>query len=81
MSNGPFGPWPSQPEHINTIEEAYEAMRLVCDRMEVIMERDQNEIPHKMFKRCDKAVVLIKAGFKIVKKAIGYKKPKLRVVA
>lgn len=81
MSNGPWGPWPAQPEQIVTIEQAYEALRIACERLEIIMERDQESIPHKTFKRCDKAVVLMKAGFKIVKKAIGHNKPALRVVA
>lgn len=81
MTGGPYGPWPTEPEQIDTIEEAYEALRAVCDRLEMILERDQEHTSHKIFKRCDKAVVLMKAGFKIVKKAIGYKKPSLRAVA
>jgi hypothetical protein len=81
MTCGPYGPWPTQPDDIETIDQAYEVLRAACNRLEILLERDQERIDHKTFKRCDKAVVVMKAGFKIMKKATTYKKRTLRVVA
>lgn len=77
MTSGPY--WPHH--EIKTIEQAYENLRFACERLEEILEHEQETIPHKTFKRCDKAITVMKVGFKIIKKAISYKKPKLQVVA
>lgn len=55
---------PPQPQQI------YKELRQQCADLERWLESNQGCISEKEFKRLDKAVVVMKAGFKIMKKAI-----------
>lgn len=67
MTIGPDG-WPSiNPE---TIEQAYDALRFHCERLEELLEANAEGHGDKALKRSDKAVTVMKVGFKILKKAI-----------
>jgi hypothetical protein len=73
------GPYPSWIQSINTIEDAYEHLRFACNRLEELLEKSDPET--KQTKRCDKAVTVMKVGFKILKKAIGYTKSEIKEAA
>jgi hypothetical protein len=66
MSGGP--PWPRPWPRPRTIEEAYQALRAECANLEELIEA--GPLTEKEAKRLDKAVVVMKAGLKIAKKAI-----------
>jgi hypothetical protein len=74
-----FGPHNIQnPE---TIEEAYEGLRFNCARLEELLEASADALDEKAMKRSDKAVTVMKVGFKILKKAIRRRAAKLQAVA
>ena len=60
--------WPSH--NPQTIEQAYDALRFHCNRLEEILDASGHNMTHKALKRSDKAVTVMKVGFKILKKAI-----------
>lgn len=75
MTNGPINPtWPQ------TIEEAYEGLRFHCARLEELLETNPSGMDEKALKRSDKAVTVMKVGFKILKKAMRKRSP-LKAVA
>lgn len=73
-----FGPYNHQIPM--TVEEAYESLRFHCSRLEELLEANGQSLNEKALKRSDKAVTVMKVGFKILKKAIR-EVPKLRAVA
>lgn len=62
-----------------SVEQAYDALRFHCERLEELLEANAEGINDKALKRSDKAVTVMKVGFKILKKAIK-KRPALRLV-
>ncbi len=66
MTFGPYNCVPNPP----TIEQAYDAMRFHCERLEEILEANAQGLNDKTLKRSDKAVTVMKVGFKILKRAI-----------
>lgn len=77
MTIGPDGSgWMRNPQ---TVEQAYDALRFHCERLEEILEANAEGHSDKALKRSDKAVTVMKVGFKILKKAIK-KRPALRLV-
>jgi hypothetical protein len=66
MTIGPDG-WMHNPQ---TIEQAYDALRFHCERLEELLEANAEGHGDKALKRSDKAVTVMKVGFKILKKAI-----------
>lgn len=62
-----------------TVEQAYDALRFHCERLEELLEMNAEGHSDKALKRSDKAVTVMKVGFKILKKAIK-KQPTLRLV-
>lgn len=68
MTVGPDGSgWISNTQ---TIEQAYDALRFHCERLEEILEANAEGHNDKALKRADKAITVMKVGFKILKKAI-----------
>lgn len=59
-----------------TIEQAYDALRFHCERLEELLEANAEGQSDKALKRSDKAVTVMKVGFKILKKATK-KRPQL----
>lgn len=76
MTVGPDG-WISNAQ---TVEQAYDALRFHCERLEELLEANAGGLNDKALKRSDKAVTVMKVGFKILKKAIR-KQPHLTVVS
>lgn len=74
--------WPTGPVP-DTTDEAYETLRRTCNGLEHLLEHNAEGLSDKALKRMDKAITVMKVGFKIMKKAIKKTeaKPKLRVVA
>lgn len=66
MTTGPYD-WPTNPQ---SIEQAYDALRFHCELLEEILEANAQGLSDKTLKRSDKAVTVMKVGFKILKKAI-----------
>jgi hypothetical protein len=63
-----------------SINEAYEALRFHCARLEELLEANPHGLDEQALKRSDKAVTVMKVGFKILKKAIRARQ-KLKAVA
>lgn len=67
MTCGPYGPgWPQA----TTVREAYDRLRADCESLERLLESNPCNLDEKALKRADKAVTVMKVGFKILKKAI-----------
>ena len=77
MTHGPDG-WIHNNPH--TIEQAYDALRFHCERLEELLEANTEGHNDKALKRSDKAVTVMKVGFKILKKAIK-KRPNFAAVS
>jgi hypothetical protein len=73
-----FGPYNCSP-YPQTVEQAYDALRFHCERLEELLEANAEGHNDKALKRSDKAVTVMKVGFKILKKAIK-RRPHLTVV-
>ena len=67
-SDNPY-PWRKKPE---TPSEAYDALRAACSSLEELIEQGEADgtLDVVALKRLDKAVTIMKAGFKIVKKVL-----------
>lgn len=73
--------WPTGPQPDST-DKAYAELRGHCNVLEHLLEQNREGLDERTLKRIDKAVTVMKVGFKIMKKALREKaKPKLRVVA
>lgn len=77
MTVGPDGSGWINPQ---TVEQAYDALRFHCERLEELLEANTERHSDKTLKRSDKAVTVMKVGFKILKKAIKAR-PQLSVVS
>lgn len=66
-------PIPGDDDPEKALRLHYEHLRAVCVEMERILGAD-HDLPPKMVKRLDKAVTVMKVGFKIAKKAMKARK-------
>ncbi len=73
-------PFPWTPKAPETIPEAYNALRAACERLECLIEAS-DDLTEKDLKRLDKAVTVMKVGFKLLKKVEKPLRVKLREVA
>lgn len=76
MTTGPY----DFPQYPKNAEQAYDALRFHCERLEEILEDNTQGLTDKALKRSDKAVTVMKVGFKILKKALK-KQPSVSNVA
>lgn len=72
--------WEPSSSDPKTIDEAYKALRFHCARLEELLDANSQSLDEKALKRSDKAVTVMKVGFKILKKAIR-ERPRLKAVA
>lgn len=75
MTQGPYTPWipptaPPKPDDKEAIDHAYTTLRHACAALEEAIEA-RADLTDKQYKRLDKAVTVMKVGFKAVKKAMG----------
>lgn len=61
---------PPKPDDKQSIDRVYHRLRHACAALEEVIE-DRADLTEKQRKRLDKAVTVMKVGFKIVKKAMG----------
>lgn len=59
---------------VTTIEQAYHNVRFAINQLEEQLEAHDMSLSEQDRKRSDKAVTVIKAGAKIIKKAFGFRK-------
>jgi hypothetical protein len=63
------------PLHSPTVEETlYYDLRSTCAALEIAIENNDNGFSEKDLKRLDKAITVMKVGFKIMKKALAKSK-------